>query len=195
VHGVAATHVAGRVTARRKAICVVPDYEEREEVSPMTDTLLCNASYQVLSRIGWQRAVVLVVTGEADAVENHPTTIIHSPRLAVPLPTIVRLRTYRHVAHRAGRARQPSYAQIKLRDGRTCAYCGGLGDTVDHIVPRSRGGLDIWDNLITACRWCNNRKADRTPIEAGMRLLFEPRSLVPDEQVQDRVWAALTRAG
>jgi 5-methylcytosine-specific restriction endonuclease McrA len=63
------------------------------------------------------------------------------------------------------------------------------------MVPRSRGGPDTWDNSITACRSCNNRKADRTSIEAGMRLLFEPRSLVPNEREQDRVWSALTRVG
>lgn len=160
----------------------------------MANTLLCNASYQVLSRIEWQRAVALVVTGEADTVEEHPTTVIRSQFLVIPLPTIVRLRAYRHVAFRAGQEKRPSFAQIKLRDGRTCAYCGGHGDTVDHIVPQSRNGQDTWDNLITACRDCNNRKADRTPVAAGMRLLWTPRPLVPNAGDQDRVWVALGKA-
>lgn len=161
----------------------------------MTDTLLCNASYQVLSRIDWQRAVVLLVTGEADIIEEHPTAVVHSQHLDIPMPRIIRLREYRHVPHLPGRERQPTFAQIKLRDGRTCAYCGKFGDTIDHIVPQSRGGAGTWDNLITACRSCNNRKAGRTPVEAGMRLRWTPRPLIPDESDQQSVWAALAKTG
>ncbi|MEJ7649652.1 HNH endonuclease [Nakamurella sp. A5-74] len=157
----------------------------------MNDVLLVNASYQVLSRIDWQRAVVLVVTDEAEAVESHPTQLIHSQHLVIPFPTIIRLRTYRHVDHRTTRERRPTFPQVKLRDGRTCGYCGGFGDTIDHIMPQCRGGQNTWDNLITACRPCNNRKADRTPVEAGMRLLWIPRPLVPDDSDQQRVWRAL----
>lgn len=145
----------------------------------MTDVLLINASYQVLSRIDWQRAVVLVVTGEADTVEAHPDRLVRSQHLTVPWPTIVRLRAYRHLLYRTVPSARPSAAQIKHRDGRTCAYCGGHGDTVDHVVPRSRGGSNAWDNLVCACRPCNNRKADRTPVEAGMRLRWAPRPVEP----------------
>jgi 5-methylcytosine-specific restriction endonuclease McrA len=162
----------------------------------MTDVLLCNASYQVLARIDWQRAVVLIVDGQAEAVEAQPHRMIRSQHLAVPFPTIIRLLAYRHIAHRPGRERRPSYAQIKLRDGRRCAYCGGPGDTVDHVIPRSRpGGGDTWDNLVCACRPCNNRKADRTPVEAGMKLLWAPRPVVPGDADQQLVWDALTQAG
>lgn len=161
----------------------------------MTDVLLLNASYQVLSRIDWQRAVVLVTSGEAETIESVPDRWVHSPRLVLPWPTIVRLHQYRHVTHRAGRSRFPSFAQIKLRDGRRCAYCGGHGDTVDHVIPRSRGGSGEWDNLVCACRACNNRKADRTPVEAGMKLLWAPRPIVPDVADQERVWALLAGTG
>lgn len=159
------------------------------------DVLLINASYQVLARIDWQRAVTLLVLGEAEAVENDPERVIHSRHLTVPLPTIVRLREYRHVPFRPGEVAAPSFARIKLRDGKRCAYCGGPGDTVDHVLPRSRGGADTWDNLACACRGCNNRKADRTPVEAGMRLRWTPRPVLPDVADQDRVWALLRNAG
>lgn len=161
----------------------------------MADVLLINASYQVLSRIDWQRAVVLLVTGEAEAVESDPVRVVRSRHLVVPLPTIVRLLEYRHVPFRPGDAGAPSWARIKLRDGKRCAYCGGHGDTIDHVVPRSRGGTDTWDNLVCACRSCNNRKADRTPVEAGMKLRWTPRPLQPDLADQDRVWSLLRDAG
>lgn len=161
----------------------------------MTDVLLCNASYQVLARVDWQRAVVLVVAGQAEPIETHPTRLIRSQHLAVPLPTIIRLLAYRHVAHRSDADRRPSFAQIKLRDGRRCAYCGGHGDTVDHVLPHSRGGLDTWDNLVCACRHCNNRKADRTPVEAGMKLRWAPRQVIPDAADQQLVWETLAQAG
>lgn len=160
----------------------------------MTDVLLCNASYQVLSRIDWQRAVVLLVTDEADTIEAHPTRVVRSQHLTIPLPTIVRLRAYRHVDYRHGRDRRPAFAQIKLRDGRHCAYCGGFGETIDHVIPQSRGGLDTWDNLVCACQRCNNRKADRTPVEAGMKLLWVPRPVIPDAADQRRVWDVLAKA-
>ena len=157
----------------------------------MVDVLLTNASYQVLSRIDWQRAVVLVVTGEAEPIESHPTDVVRSQHLSIPLPTIVRLREYRSVTFRAVESRRPSNRQIQLRDGRRCAYCGGPGDTVDHVLPRSRGGADHWDNLVCACRACNNRKADRTPLEAGMRLRWSPRPIIVGDGDQRRVWELL----
>lgn len=161
----------------------------------MVDVLLTNASYQVLSRIGWQRAVVLVVTGAGEILSAHPTRLVRSQHLSIPLPTIVRLNDYRHVQFRSAESRFPSYRQIRIRDGRRCAYCGGPGDTVDHVVPRSRGGSGHWDNLVCACRVCNNRKADRTPLEAGMRLRWAPRQVVTDDTDQKRVWNLLAAAG
>ncbi|HEY7814653.1 MAG TPA: HNH endonuclease [Nakamurella sp.] len=157
----------------------------------MVDVLLTNASYQVLSRIDWQRAVVLVVIGVAETIESHPTELVRSQHLSIPLPTIVRLREYRHVQFRDGDSRSPSFRQIRLRDGRRCAYCGGPGDTVDHVVPQSRGGSGHWDNLVCACRACNNRKADRTPLEAGMRLRWAPRPVLADDADQQKVWELL----
>lgn len=71
----------------------------------------------------------------------------------------------------------PRYSKAALlrRDQRTCAYCGGPGDTMDHVLPKSRGGRAEWLNAVVSCSDCNQQKADRTPEEAGMQLLFTPR--------------------
>jgi 5-methylcytosine-specific restriction endonuclease McrA len=160
----------------------------------MHDVLLINASYQVLSRIEWQRAVCLVVTGEAETFEAHPSKMVRSQHLSIPMPRIIRMLEYVHVGFRPASRAQPTGSQIKLRDGRTCGYCGRHGDTIDHIIPQSKGGPNTWENLITACRPCNNRKADRTPVEAGMKLLWLPRPVVPDETDQTYIWSVLAEA-
>ncbi|MDQ6936717.1 MAG: HNH endonuclease [Actinomycetota bacterium] len=162
----------------------------------MDDVLLINASYQVMTRIAWQRAIVLVVTDAADVHEAHASRVIRSQHLTVPLPTIVRLRHYVHVPYSATpRGEAATRAKVLLRDRRTCVYCAGRGETIDHIVPRSRGGPDTWDNLAACCGACNNRKGDRTPLEAGMKLLWLPRSPSIVDADQERVWRGLADTG
>jgi 5-methylcytosine-specific restriction endonuclease McrA len=160
-----------------------------------TDVLLTNAAYQVTARIPWQVAVTEVVTGEADVIESHPTRVIHSAGgLEIPFPTIIRQRRYVHVLHDTTR-RLPTWDAILRRDKRTCAYCGVKGaGTVDHVLPKSRGGGNDWLNLVAACGRCNNDKADRTPLEWGHKLLWNPHE--PEEwgREQQRVWDALAAA-
>lgn len=162
----------------------------------MKDVLLTNAAYQVVSRVPWQRAIVLVVTDQVDVVESHPIEVVHSQRLSIPLPTIIRQRRYVHVPHLAlPQTEAASRASILLRDRRTCAYCGSKGaDTIDHVFPKSRGGLDVWANLVAACKPCNNDKGDRTPIEWGRQLLWMPYAPSLMDADQDRVWLALAEA-
>ncbi len=159
-----------------------------------TDVLLINASYQVLSRVAWQRAVTLVVTEVADIHEAHPDKMIHSMHLSIPLPTIIRMRTYVYTPRLQEWAHGVTRGRILLRDKRTCGYCGLRGDTIDHIIPKSRGGADSWDNLITSCAPCNNTKADRTPVQAGMKLLWVPRAPSAQDADQERVWLTLSEA-
>lgn len=162
----------------------------------MTDALLTNAAYQVVTRVPWQRAVVLVVTDVVDVVESHPSRVVRSAGgLVVPLPTIVRQRRYVYVDPAVrGIGQAASKARVLLRDRRACAYCGGRADTVDHVIPRSRGGLDSWDNLVAACGPCNFDKADRTPLEWGRRLLWMPGPPSEVDADQERVWLALAAA-
>lgn len=95
--------------------------------------------------------------------------LVRSPSLTLPLPSVIRLH---HMVNAPRRRSVPvSRRAVFARDDYRCQYCGARADSIDHVLPRSRGGLDVWDNLAAACRPCNARKRDRTPDEAGMRLL------------------------
>lgn len=132
-----------------------------------------NADYRVLSRIPWQEAIRLILRGAVDVVAMHtPTVHVRSPSVTIELPITVALRRYAHIPYR--RATRATRAGVLKRDGFVCAYCGGHADTVDHVLPRSRGGGDSWFNLVAACRPCNGRKGDSTPQEVGMSMFREP---------------------
>lgn len=132
-----------------------------------------NADYRVLTYVSWQEAVRLLLRGSVYVIERHsPAVHIHSPSTIVELPVSVALREYVHVPYRA--SNRVTRDGVLARDGYTCAYCGGRGDTLDHVLPESRGGQNTWLNLVAACAPCNGHKGNRTPAEAGMRLLWEP---------------------
>ncbi|GAA4639870.1 HNH endonuclease [Actinoallomurus vinaceus] len=133
--------------------------------------LVLNASYEPLQNVDVRHAVRMLVRGVAvveEAVEGR--RIGH-----FPLPRVLRL--VRYVAMRWRHGHRPAWGKrgLRRRDRGLCGYCGGRGNTVDHILPQSRGGGSTWENTVLACGPCNNRKRDRTPEEAGMRLLIEPR--------------------
>lgn len=135
------------------------------------NVLVLNASYEPLHKVDVRHAVRMLVRGVAvveEAVEGR--RIGH-----FPLPRVLRL--VRYVAMRWRHGSRPAWGKrgLRRRDGGLCAYCGGRGNTVDHVLPQSRGGRSTWENTVLACGPCNNRKRDRTPDEAGMRLLVEPR--------------------
>jgi 5-methylcytosine-specific restriction endonuclease McrA len=140
-------------------------------------TLVLNAGYEPLSTVRVQRGVVLVLQGKAVVERAHPMRVLRGSGglVEVPLPEVVRLRRYVRVPFRH---RVPwSRRGVLVRDGHRCAYCGRRAETVDHVVPRAQGGGDSWLNTVAACARDNGRKADRTPEQAGMRLLrlpFEP---------------------
>ncbi|MDN5724564.1 MAG: HNH endonuclease [Propionibacteriales bacterium] len=92
-----------------------------------------------------------------------------------PVPLVLRLIRYVKTTFLYGRAPAWSKRSVLRRDGHTCAYCGGHGTTIDHLLPVSRGGRNTWLNTVCACEGCNRRKADRTPSEAGMPLRFASR--------------------
>jgi hypothetical protein len=133
--------------------------------------LQLNASYEPLRIISAKKALTLITKGVA--LVELPTSKMIYP--GIYLPSVIRLRTYRHVPIRMQVA---SRKNIYIRDGHRCMYCGrsfaGQELTLDHVIPRSKGGANSWDNLVAACTKCNHRKADRTPDEAGMKLLRRP---------------------
>jgi 5-methylcytosine-specific restriction endonuclease McrA len=115
---------------------------------------------------------VLVMQGKAVVEQAHPGLRVRAAHVELPVPQVIRLRRYVRVPFRQ---RAPwSRRGVLVRDRHRCAYCGRRATTVDHIVPRSRGGGDTWLNTVAACAEDNHRKADRTPAQAGMRLLAQP---------------------
>lgn len=92
-----------------------------------------------------------------------------------PVPVVLRLLRYVKTAFLYGRTPTWSKRSVLRRDQQRCGYCGERGNTIDHLLPQSRGGRNTWLNTVCACQSCNHRKAARTPAEAGMKLLFVPR--------------------
>jgi 5-methylcytosine-specific restriction endonuclease McrA len=134
-------------------------------------SLLLNASYEPLCVVPTRRAVVLVLTAKAVVIEAGDT-VLHSERLTVPAPVVIRLTRYVRVPYRS---RAPLSRQgVLARDGHRCQYCDSGAETLDHVVPRSRGGRHVWENLVAACRRCNHAKADRTLDELGWHLKTVP---------------------
>ncbi len=122
-----------------------------------------------------RRAVVMIFKGVA-RVEEHNGHMLHSQKLSIHAPSVIRLTEYIHIPFER---RSLSRKNILLRDHSTCQYCGKQYTpselTLDHVLPRSRGGESAWDNLVACCKRCNHRKGNRTPEESGMHLLRRPR--------------------
>lgn len=137
----------------------------------MSGTLVLNATYEPLCVVPNRRAVVLLLAEKAVLVEAAGSDM-HSERLTIVVPSVVKLSRFVRVPYRA---RVPlSRRGVLVRDGGRCAYCGRRADTVDHVVPRSRGGEHAWENVVAACAACNHRKADRLLVELGWTLPFRP---------------------
>ena len=112
--------------------------------------LLLNATFEPLAVVTAKRAVVLMLTGKAECIEVTLDEAFHSENLTLPAPSVMRLSRYVRVPYRA--AVPMTRAGVLRRDGRRCAYCGRRADTIDHVVPRSRGGGHTWENCVAACR-------------------------------------------
>lgn len=136
--------------------------------------LLLNATFEPLTALPLRRAIVLVVCGKADVVHGDSAgLVLHSVGTSVVVPSVIRLRTFVRVPYRA---RVPmTRAALMHRDRYRCAYCGARAETVDHVVPRSRGGEHCWENCVACCARCNHRKADRLLSELGWGLRIVPR--------------------
>jgi len=142
--------------------------------------LALNASYEPLTIVPARRAVRLVLDSKAEILEADGNRNFRSASRVVPCPTVIRLVRYVHVPRRF--RRQVTNTFLFARDGYSCMYCGRHRSelkgrqflTRDHVLPVSRGGGNTWDNVVTSCSPCNNRKGNRLPAEAGMKLLGEP---------------------
>lgn len=140
----------------------------------MNSTLLLNASYEPLKIISWEKAITLFFLGKVEVIESYEKNV-RSVSLVMRVPSVVRLVNYVKLG-----ARKPPLSKINLlaRDNFTCQYCRKnlvkTEATVDHVVPRTKGGKSVWQNVVLACPPCNRKKGGRTPEEANMPLLKQP---------------------
>ena len=119
-----------------------------------------------------RRAVVLVLKEKAEVVARNGAEL-HSERLTMAVPSVIRLHHFVRVPYRS---RVPlSRRAVFARDGHRCQYCNRAAENIDHVVPRSRGGTHSWDNVVASCRSCNAHKEDRMLGDTGLRLRRTPR--------------------
>lgn len=134
--------------------------------------LVLNQNYEPLNICALRRGLILLHLGKADVLRfSHRN--FHTVTATWPIPSVLRLTRY---VRRPQPELRISRRSVFARDGYLCQYCGGHGSlTIDHVVPRHRGGLTTWDNVVCCCLRCNNKKGNRTPHEAGMSLPHSPR--------------------
>lgn len=140
--------------------------------------LVLNLNYEPINVCNVRRAVILLDKGKAERLEDGRGEI-HTPKATYLIPSIIRLA---YLVKRPFVRRKLSRREIFLRDRHTCQYCGRqLKElTMDHVVPRRQEGNHSWENIVAACIPCNRRKAGRTPTEAGMVLLRQPKAPYPN---------------
>jgi 5-methylcytosine-specific restriction endonuclease McrA len=147
-------------------------YAERRLNMVNLPVLVLNQNYEPLNVCRVRRAVVLVHRGKAEMLENG-VGFIHTTSDIFPLPSVIRLA---HMIKRPRPKRKLTRLEVFNRDKYTCQYCGKQSHqlTIDHVVPRHRGGEHTWENVVSACIPCNRHKAGKSPSEAGMKLIRQP---------------------
>jgi 5-methylcytosine-specific restriction endonuclease McrA len=132
-----------------------------------------NQSYEPLTICTVKKAIILIILKKAEVIANNNGKKIRSVKDAFAWPSVIRITRYVNVTFKKVILTRKN---IFRRDSYKCAYCGrsDLPLTVDHIIPRARGGEDSWENLVTACVHCNNKKGDKTPAEANLKMLVRP---------------------
>ena len=135
--------------------------------------LVLNLNYEPLNICSYRRALGLLVLEKATVLETNGE-VLRSERLQWHMPSVVRLN---YLVKRPRPELRMSRRSVLARDAFTCQYCGRQADplTIDHVIPRVNGGAHTWENLVCSCIRCNNAKGNRTPAQAGMKLLRHPR--------------------
>ncbi|MCA1690883.1 MAG: HNH endonuclease [Acidimicrobiales bacterium] len=137
----------------------------------MSKALVLNATYEPLCVVPIRRAVILVLKEKAEVLHT-ADRVLRSERAAIPVPSVIRLTYFVKVPFRARAAL--NRRAVFARDGGRCQYCGATAENIDHVIPRSRGGQHIWENVVAACKPCNTRKEDRYLNEVGLTLRRRP---------------------
>lgn len=135
--------------------------------------LILNQNYQAVSVTDATHAFLLVYLNKADLLETYEERFLSTVSTQFPMPSIIKLKRYVSIPFRSIML---SRKNVLRRDNNRCQYCNSTGGelTVDHVIPRSHGGGDSWENLVAACHRCNHKKGNRTPEQAGMPLLNKP---------------------
>lgn len=138
----------------------------------ISKALVLNQDYQAIGVCAAERAFVLVYLQKAELLKEHPTLLLRTATTQYGVPSIIRLRKYISMPYKKV---QLSRHNIYKRDGHRCLYCGTHADlTLDHVIPKSMGGKEAWENLVTACQVCNSKKGNMTPEQANMPLRQKP---------------------
>jgi 5-methylcytosine-specific restriction endonuclease McrA len=167
----------GCIVAKLRAVAAVstPTVLPGQSTSSTGRVLVLNASYEPINVCTVRRAAVLVLKQRAELLE-HSTTSLRSERMSMPRPVVIRLVTYVRIPRDAHR-RKITRRAVFARDGWQCMYCGARTSlTVDHVIPRSKGGGSSWDNIVASCAPCNRRKGDRLPHQVNMHPRVKPRT-------------------
>lgn len=169
-------------------------FDLEKEISK-SQTIVVDSALEFRNVVPWERAVSLVVTDEASIlIPRADGSLIRSAYLTISRPLVVSLNRYVGQRVRSVALDDPATrSMILVRDNWTCAYCGKFGDTIDHIVPKSRKGGNTWGNLCVACHSCNEAKADFTPEEIGWKTPVIPKTLVSrrKEAIQAAIYTRL----
>jgi 5-methylcytosine-specific restriction endonuclease McrA len=140
------------------------------------EVLVLNATYEPLSVVSVKRAVVLLLKEKAELIEAAEAKL-RAENIMLPMPLVIRLVYFVKIPHRI--SLPVTRRGVLARDHYSCQYCGAAplrkDLTIDHVLPRSQGGKTTWENVVTACKKCNGRKGSRTPAEANMSLLAQPK--------------------
>lgn len=137
----------------------------------MSKALVLNATYEPLCVVPVRRAVVLVLKEKAEVLHTSDR-VLHSESAEFAVPSVIRLTYFVKVPFRARVAL--NRRAVFARDNHRCQYCGQAAENIDHVIPRSRGGQHVWENVVAACRPCNSRKEDRLAHEVGLSLARRP---------------------
>jgi len=153
-------------------------------------TIVLNANYQYLNTIDWQKAVTLVFQGKVDVLSTYDDVVSNASKtFEMFVPKIIRLIKMVRALYKN---KVPySKRNIFSRDNFTCCYCGDKLKvnecTVDHIIPKSKGGESSWENCVCSCKKCNHRKGDKTLRESGLHLRTKPVQPTIQEFIQSKI--------
>jgi 5-methylcytosine-specific restriction endonuclease McrA len=151
----------------------------------MARVLVLNATYEPINVCTIRRAAVLLLKEKAELLEQRNGDALHSEHVTLKRPDVIRLVNYVRIPREAHR-RKITRRAVLARDAWTCQYCGSTksGLTVDHVIPRSRGGTSTWENIVAACASCNRKKGNRMPREINMHPKNAPKPPAPTVFIQ-----------